>query len=151
MTVPISGLPSVFDRTLFTNKGPIVKKPVALLAGANLRIVSETDVVMPTASFGPSAVGKTVTISGSDGGRNDGTFLVSAFRNSTRLTLEGASFDYSNVAPTVGRLVSLVNDLRAKFNSHVSIVTSPPSVHNSFNPADSVTAPARGRPPRMTS
>ena len=141
MTVTISGLSSVSDRILYTKKGPIVKKPVALLAGANLRVVSDTDVVMPTASFGPSVVGKTVTISGSTGGRNDGTFVVTALRNSTRLSLGEVSFDYSDYLPTVARVVSLANDLRAKFNAHIAAVTSPPSVHGSYNPADAVTSP----------
>ena len=138
MPVPISGLPSVADRTLYTNRGPIVKKPVALLSGVNLRVVSETEIVIPTGSFGTSTVGRTISISGSPNGRNDGTFLVSGFRSSTRLVLKGASFDYSNVVPTVAQIVALANDLKAKVNAHVMTADLPPAVHESQDILDTV-------------
>ena len=74
MTVPLSATKSVKDRTLFTNRGPIVKQPFPFLTGSNLIVISPNQVQIPTASFDLSFVGKTITISGSPSGRNDGTF-----------------------------------------------------------------------------
>jgi len=64
MTVPLSALASVRDRTLFTDLGPIVKAPLPLLTGSNLSVIGPNQIQIPTASFDLSFVGKTVTISG---------------------------------------------------------------------------------------
>lgn len=141
MPVPISGLPSVSDRTLYTRRGPIVKKPVPLLSGTDLYIVSDNEVVIPTGSFGPSTIGKTITIVGSPSGRNDGTFLVKDVRNSTRLVLEGASFDYLDVLPTEMSVVALANDLKSVLNSHLAAAGDPPAVHGNQDLVNTITVP----------
>lgn len=129
MPVPISGLPSASDRTLYTRRGPIVKKPLPLLSGSNLTVVSNTDVVIPSGSFGQSTVGMTVSISGSPGGRNDGTFPVTAVLTSTRLSLGGANLDYCDEPSTVALLIALANDVKARFNAHIATFDSAPAVH----------------------
>ena len=96
MTVTFTGSGSVADRTIFTNRGPIVKSPLPILVGANSYIVSPDEVSIPTGSFTSTAVGKILSISGSPGGRNDGTFSVVAVRGPTRLKLRDANFDFSN-------------------------------------------------------
>ena len=119
MSIPFSGLASVRDRTLFTHKGPIVKQPFPLLTGSNLVVIGPNQVQIPTASFDMSCIGDTCTISGSPSARNDGTFTISSILNSTTLVLSGASFDVSDPNATLNTVLTLANDLKAKFNAHV--------------------------------
>lgn len=135
--VVFNGSPSVLDRTVFTNRGPIIKRPLDLLTGNDLRIASETDVVIPTGSFNSSAVGRLISISGSAGGRNDGFFYVSSVLSQTRLKLENVSFDVSDVAATTALVVALANDLRDKFNLH----RTRSGVHGSSDVVNVVSAP----------
>lgn len=138
--VVFTGLSSVWDRTLFTNSGPIVKRPLSLLTGMNLQIVSETEVNIPTASFTISNIGYQIQIIGSPGGRNDGTFPIGSIVSPTRVGLLGVNFDITNVSVTTNRIISLVNDIRNKFTAHrtaagvhgtndiVNIIVSGPAV-----------------------
>lgn len=135
--VSFNGSPSVLDRTVFTNRGPIIKKPLDLLTGNDLRVVSETDVVIPTGSFNSSATGRLISISGSTDGRNDGLFYISSVLSQTRLRLENVSFDTIDVAATTALIVALANDLRDKFNLHRTRA----GVHGSFDVANVVSAP----------
>jgi len=116
--VTFTGISSVIDRTLFTNKGPIVKRPLPLLTGSNLRIVSETVVEIPTASFTSANLSHVVEIAGSPGGRNDGEFPIAEVLTSVRVRFSGASFDVSDVALTTEDVVDLANDLREKYEAH---------------------------------
>lgn len=118
MPVSFTGMPSVVDRTVFTNRGPIVKKPLDILTGSDLRVLSETDVIIPSGSFTSSVEGKILVISGSAGGRNDGSFMIGSSVSSTRLSLRNASFDISDVAATTATVVAVANDLRDKLNLH---------------------------------
>lgn len=118
MTVSFSGFASVLDRTIFTGKGPIVKRPLSLLTGSNLRVVSATDVDVPTGNFSSSDVGKLLEISGSPNGRNDGRFRIDEALSKTRLRLGGASLSVLDLTATVVRVCSLANELKDKFNAH---------------------------------
>ena len=68
MTISFTGLSSVIDRTVFTNRGPIVKPPLSLLSGGNLSIISASEVVIPTGNFTSLDEKKNLIISGSPGG-----------------------------------------------------------------------------------
>jgi hypothetical protein len=138
MPVPLSGIPSASDRTLYTRRGPIVKRPLPLLSGSNLTVVSNDEVLIPTGSFGPSTVGMTVTISGSPGGRNDGTFQVAAALNSVRLRLSGVNLDYCDAQSTTALLVALANGLKASLNAHVATFDVTPAVHGQQDLSDQV-------------
>lgn len=116
--VSFFGISSVLDRTLFTNKGPIVKRPLPVLTGSNLRVLSETTVSIPTASFTSAHVGYRLEISGSPSGRNDGEFPISRVLGSTTVKLDGASFNVSDVALTLDVAVALANELRALYEAH---------------------------------
>lgn len=116
--VTFTGISSVIDRTLFTNRGPIVKKPLPVLTGSNLRVVSEQVVEVPTAGFTSSDVGYVIELSGSPGQRNDGEFTIAEVLTSTRVKLSGASFDVSDVDLTVQDIVSLSNELRQDYEAH---------------------------------
>lgn len=131
-----TGLSSVADRTIFTNRGPIVKSPVPILTGVNLSIVSPDEVVIPTGNFNSTFLGKTISISGSPGGRNDGTFYISAVKGPTRLRLKDASFEYANLAEIETQLVSLVNNLKDKYNLHRVYTKS----HETADTVNAVTA-----------
>ncbi len=116
--VDFTGIASVADRTLFTNKGPIVKRPLPLLTGSDLRVVSYTEVEIASGSFTDSDVGKVLSVSGSPDGRNDGDFRVDSVVSSKRLRLAGASFSILDEAATVASCVALVNDLAAQYSLH---------------------------------
>ena len=116
--VTFQGLNSVIDRTLFTNRGPIVKRPLDLLTGSNLQIVSETDVEIPTASFVAADLGKTLEVAGSPAGRNDVNSAIAEIVTPTRVRLENVSFDVSDVALTTADVVGVANDLKAKYEAH---------------------------------
>lgn len=138
--VSMLGLPSVLDRTIFTNRGPIVKRPLPLLSGTNLRVLSENVVEIPTASFTDSDIGRTIEISGSANGRNDGTFLILEVLNSLRVKLEDVNFNVSDVALTTNAIVALSNALRTAFSAHLSsaivvgtVVTNVHYVDDVFN------------------
>lgn len=129
MTVPLSGLNSVKDRTLFTRRGPIVKKPLAFLTGSNLMITGPNQISISTGAFNSQFIGGTVTIVGSPNKRNDGTFYIKSVLNSTTLVLENASFDWADHVATVAELSLLANDLKSKFNAHILASGSSPYVH----------------------
>ena len=142
--VTFQGLNSVIDRTLFTNRGPIVKRPLDLLVGANLQIVSEDEVEIPTGNFTTSDVGRTLEISGSPGGRNDTDSAVREVLSATRLRLTNVSFDLSDVALTTADIVALANDLKAKYNAHrtqtVEVDGTEEGVHGTHDSVNSVLA-----------
>jgi len=117
-TISFTGLSSVSDRTLFTNKGPIVKRPLSLLSGSDLRIVSENEIEILSGSFTSSNVGQIITISGSLNNRNDGTFTIDQVKNSTRLVLKNSSFELINETDTIESIIDLANDIRNKYELH---------------------------------
>jgi hypothetical protein len=117
--VSFTGLSSVADRTLYTHRGPIVKKPVPILTGTNLRIISATEIEVPTASFTSSYLDYQLEIIGSPSNRNDGTFSIIEVPESTRLVLEGANFDVSDVDQTTDSIIALANNIKEKYNFHL--------------------------------
>jgi hypothetical protein len=118
--VNFTGIPSVSDRTLFTDRGPIVKRPLPLLVGSDLRVLTVDQVEIPSGSFSQDSVGMLVVISGSPGGRNDGTFAVKAVLTSKVLRLSGASFSVLDEEATVDSVVALANDLKLRYGLHRS-------------------------------
>lgn len=143
--VAFTGLNSVLDRTLFTNRGPIVKRPLDLLTGSNLRIESPREVSIETGSFTQSDIGKVLAISGSPGGRNDGTFPIEAVLSSKRLRLAGASFSILNEAATIQSVVALANDVKRQYNFHrtrkVSVDGEDEGVHGTDDAVNVVLSP----------
>ncbi len=135
--VSFTGVPSVIDRTVFTYRGPIVKPPLDLLTGSNLQVVSATDVSILTGNFNSGSVGKLLVISGSAGGRNDGTFVIQTVISPTRLTLANASFDISDVGLTTATIIAVANDLAIKFNLH----RTRSGVHGSPDSVNAVSSP----------
>lgn len=119
MTVTFTGLASVADRTIYTHKGPIVKRPLELLTGANLTVTSETEVTIPTGPFIQTHVGKKIRISGSPDSRNDGTFSIARVVSSTKAILSGCSFNVVDEDATVEQLVVVANELKARYNRHI--------------------------------
>ena len=142
--VTFQGLNSVIDRTLFTNRGPIVKRPLDLLTGSNLQIVSETDVEIPTASFVAADLGKTLEVAGSPAGRNDVNSAIAEIVTPTRVRLENVSFDVSDVALTTADVVGVANDLKAKYEAHrtetVEVDEVDEGVHATHDSVNSVVA-----------
>lgn len=116
--ITFTGIPSVTDRTIFTNKGPIVKRPLNLLMGSDLRILSETIVSIPSGNFSSADIGKLISIFGSPLGRNDGDFLISKVLTSKKLQLSEASFSVLDENATIALCVVLVNDLKRQYEFH---------------------------------
>lgn len=143
--VDFFGLDSVLDRTLFTNKGPIVKRALDVFAGADLRVLSETGVEILSGSFDSSFEGKLLVVSGSPSGRNDGTFVIDAALSSTRLRLRNASFNLLDEASTVEDVIALVNDLKKQYGLHRTRLVQKDGalegVHGTGDTINLVTAP----------
>ncbi len=118
--VDFTGISSVADRTLFTNRGPIVKRPLPLLVGSDLRVSGCAEVEIPSGNFSSADAGRLLAISGSPGGRNDGEFLISSVVTSTTLRLDGASLSVLDEAATISSIVALANDLRLQYGLHRS-------------------------------
>jgi hypothetical protein len=118
--VAFTGLSSVWNRIVFTDKGPIVKRPLSVLSGANLRILSETSVNIPTANFVDSHIGYNIVISGSPSFRNDGSFTIEEIIDSTTVKLQKTNFDISDVALTLALVMALTNDVRNEYNKHLT-------------------------------
>lgn len=118
-SIPLSGVSSVVDRTLFTRRAPIVKAPLPVLTGADLVVVSPTTVRITSASFTADDVGKMLRIAGSLGGRNDGTFVVAEVPNSVTAILRDANFEMVDAALTLAGVVALANALKVAFNRHL--------------------------------
>jgi len=116
--IRFSGIPSVADRTLFTDRGPIVKRPLPVLVGPDLRVLSVATVSIPSGMFSQDDVGLLLDISGSPGGRNDGRFDVVEVLSPTSLRLGGASLSALDEAATVASIVALVNDLSLQYGLH---------------------------------
>lgn len=116
--ISFTGLASVADRTIFTNKGPIVKRPLPLLAGSDLRILGSGEVSSGSAPFVSSHEGKLLTVTGSPGGRNDGTFRIAEVLSPQRVRLEEASFDIVDHAATLALVIELANDVKLQYNLH---------------------------------
>jgi hypothetical protein len=116
--ITFTGISSVTDRTIFTNKGPIVKRPLNLLTGSDLRILSETVISIPSGNFSSTDVGKLISISGSPLGRNDGDFLISKILTSKKLQLSEASFSILDESATITLCIGLVNDLKRQYEFH---------------------------------
>ncbi len=139
MTVLFTGSGSVIDRTLFTRKGPIVKVPLPLLVGADLKVLGPLTVSIPSGSFTESNVGHSVRVSGTPSGRNDGTFPIAMVLSPTKLQLSGSSFDVTDTAMTVSAVVSLVNALKTAYNLHRT-QSGVHGVNDTFNPSVSQVA-----------
>ena len=136
MTVTFTGLASVADRTIYTKKGPIVKRPLVLMSGSNLAITSETEIYIPTGPFNQSHVGKKLRISGSPSNRNDGQFTIERVTSASRALLSGCSFNIVNSTLTTQSVIQAANALKAAYNHH----TVQDSVHFQPDTAHPVTA-----------
>src|SRR5574343_539159 len=117
--VVFTGLSSVWDRTVFTDRGPLVKRPLSILTGTNLRIISDTAVEIPTGSFTSSYDGYLLVISGSDNYRNDGTFVIDEVLSTTQLRLKNVNFDISDPVSTSNAVIALANNIRDNYNDHL--------------------------------
>lgn len=135
MTAFFTGLGSASDRTLFTYKGPIVKKSIQLTGGANLSIVGPDIVSIPTNPFQYNHVGKQLVISGTPSGRNDGTFFISKVISNSVVKLENASFSWINEQETIDSLLLLTNELQSKYNNHRASLSHVNP--DTFNPSSS--------------
>ena len=89
-----------------------------IITGNNLKVVSETDVEIPTGIFGPSETNFLLEISGSLGDRNDGTFIIERVLSPTQLRLKGVNFNVVDVAATTTDLIALANNLKQEYNFH---------------------------------
>jgi hypothetical protein len=140
MTIQFSGLPSVLDKTLFTYRGPIVKKPLPLLTGNNLEILSATDVRIGTGTFVPSNEGQSLVIEGSPDGCNDGIFTIANVLSPTRLHLSNSNFDITDITVTIASIVALANELKRVFNLHrvQNGVHGSPDISNIVTAQDSI-------------
>ncbi len=142
--VAFVGLNSVLDRTLFTNKGPIVKRPLELLTGSNLRVLSSNTVYIETGSFTETDVGRLISITGSPAGRNDGSFRISEVLSTQSLRLADTSFSILDVAATTASVVALANDLKVQYAAHrtrkVTVDGVQEGVHGSDDFVNMVTA-----------
>jgi hypothetical protein len=116
--VSFVGINSVVDRTLFTDKGPIIKRPLELLTGNDLTILSSDIILINSGNFSISDVGKLLAISGSLNGRNDGTFPIKNVISSQRLQLDFASFNTIDEIKTNDSAIILANDIKKQYNLH---------------------------------
>jgi len=137
MPISFTGLNSVMDRVLFTRRGPIVKKPLDMLAGSDLRIVSATEVEIPSSILGQAREGFVLYVSGTPGGRNDGSFEIDRILSVSRAVLRGASLDVSDGVATLSRVVDLVNATAFAYNLH----RSEGGVHGTDDTVNVVSAP----------
>jgi hypothetical protein len=135
--VTFTGYDSAMDRVIFTNHGPIMKAPIPILSGSDLRINSPNQISSSSSPFIPSHLGKLIKISGSPGGRNDGIFSISKVINSSLVEVSGSNLTHLDEKSTESSIIRFCNDLKSRFNSH--IVLSGP--HNSINTSDIVSYP----------
>lgn len=119
---PEVNLLTVLNRTVFTNLGPIVKKLSLDSVGLDLIILSPTDIKISSQNFDQSVIGKIITIVGTPSNRNNGTFTITKIINSKTLRLENACFDITNISDTTDLLITLVNELKLKYNLHLSML-----------------------------
>lgn len=145
-SVTLSGVSSVADRILFTRRAPIVKKPLPLLTGSDLVILSPNTARVVSANFTTSDVGYLLSISGSSGGRNDGSFPILEALNSITVKLEGANFETVDHSVTIQRASAIANALKSAFNKHLvhtdTRLASPYLTHVENDVANAVTAPS---------
>jgi len=118
MTVFFTGLGSAAGRTLFTNRGPIVKKPIQLVGGANLFVTGPNRISVSTQPFLSSHVGKQLVISGTPSGRNDGTFYISRVISNSVVELDNANLNSTDEQETIDSLLVLTNELQYRYNQH---------------------------------
>ena len=116
--VTFQGINSVADRILFTRRGPIVKRALPVLTGANLQIVNETDVDINTGNFTSTHDGYVIEVTGSPSGRNDGEFTIEEVLGSTRLRLKNVNFDVSDVSQTTQDVIELANQIKTLYELH---------------------------------
>ena len=135
MSFNFFGLNSVLDRTVFTNNGPIVKSPLPILSGSNLYVASPNSVKILTANFNNSYVGKTITVSGTPNGRNDGVYYIKSVKAFDTVVLD-ANLDYSDPVKITSSLVSFSNGLKSIYNRHILST----EVHGTFDNINTVTA-----------
>lgn len=142
--VVFNGLDSVRDRTIFSNKGPISKKPLPILTGNGLKILSENSVEIPTGVFTPAQVGFLLEISGSNDGRNDGIFPIEKVVSSTILRLSDSCLNVVDDSQTLSNLLTVANAIKKSYNFHLSqVIESGPDlvgVHGSNDFSNSVIA-----------
>jgi len=120
MTVLFTGLGSAANRTLFTHRGPIVKKPIQLIGGNNLTIIGSNLVSISTMPFSQSNVGQQLIIFGTPSGRNDGTFYISKVISSLVVELSNANFSLLDEQNTIEYLLALSNELQYQYNIHIN-------------------------------
>lgn len=143
------GASPISSRSIYTDKGPIVKPPLVLLSGATATINDAITVTLPTASLTGTMVGLQLVLTGSS--TNGGTFLIKAVLSPTKARVI-ASFhlpDPSNgtiswkvVAPRDGEIADDPTDVVVRINGVPvaaqavagllgQIVMSTPPVHGS--------------------
>lgn len=116
--VTFQGINSVIDRTVFTNKGPIVKTPLSILVGTDLEVISQNVCCINSGSFDSSFEGKILKITGSDNFRNDGEFVIEQVLNPKSLKLKGSNFSNVNEDLTFSEIFNLANTLKNAYNEH---------------------------------
>lgn len=116
--VDFTGIASVSDRTLFTDRGPIVKRPLPLLVGSDLRVLSENRVQIFSGNFSEDDVGRLITISGTAQARNDGTFPIKSVLTSQVLVLGDSSLSVLDEDATIDSIVALANDIKLQYGLH---------------------------------
>jgi len=132
VAISFAGVNSVLDRTLFTKKGPIVKRPIPVLAGTNLTVLNSNTVRVQSGSFNSSHIGFLLSIYGSPNSRNNGVFNIEDVIDSSTLRID-ASLDNANYDETDSRIILLANDLRENYNSHVQTIDPVHGVSDSSN------------------
>jgi hypothetical protein len=129
------------SRSVFTDKGPIVKPPLTLQTGVDGEIQTYTtsafgatqftsnDVVLPGGSFTSSHVGLRIELGGTS--INSGSFLITGQVNATRLRLQASfslpdpnngSMTWKLVDPRTGEIADDPADVEVRINSVLTAV-----------------------------
>jgi len=110
--------PGVAARTIFVDKGTIVKPPLPKLNGVDLKITGVNTVQIPTGNVESSWVGYDLVIFG--GSAFDGTYKIDSVRGGTDIRVSGYPFDVSDDAATEALLVDLCLDIQEKYTAHIA-------------------------------
>lgn len=137
MPFSFTGSPSVASRTIYTNSGPVVKRPINFTSGYNLYILNPTDIKLPSVFLDSTYIDKFIKITGSPGGVNDGDFRIARVLNPQICRLEGACFSTSDDSSILNSLLLVVQELQSAYKNHAP----DPSVHRVPDLSNGVSAP----------
>ena len=117
------GSPSIIQRSIFVDKGPIVKPPLLLSSGVSATVVGPNTVNLPGGSFSVSDIGLEVELVGG-GGPNAGRYRIVKVNSNTQVQLlasfttpDAFSYTWELYDPRRGEIADSPQDVTVRINS----------------------------------